>query len=149
MMEKIIYALIPIAYFIFQAYNNYKKEQEKARKRNLAQPYSDVDPEVAQPVIPQNDKQFDVKEFLREKFNLETERKEVIKTQTKSIPEYQTKDYYNPEVPAAEVVDNRKIHNPHQHKVVLPVLEELEKPYAFNLRDAIIQQAILNRPYKD
>jgi len=148
-VEKIIYALIPIAYFIFQAYNNYKKEQEKAKKRNLSQPYSVVQPEAAKPEVIQNKQQFDVKEFLKEKFNLETERKEVIKTQTRSIPEYQTKDYYNPEVPSEEVVQNRKVHAPHQHKAVLPILEELENPFVFNLKEAIIQQAILNRPYKD
>ena len=148
-MEKIIYALVPIAYFIFLAYNNYKKEQEKAKKRNLSQPYSIVVTEDIKPVITKKNQQFDAKEFLKEKFNLETERKEVIKTQTRSIPEYQTKDYYNPEVPSEEVVQNRKVHAPHQHKAVLPVLEELEKPFVFNLREAIIQQAILNRPYKD
>lgn len=146
-MEKIIYILVPIAYFLFQAYNNYIKEQEKAKKRNLSQPV--IESDIPQTIVNDEPVQFDVKEFLKEKFNIETERKEVIKSQTRSIPEYQTKDYYNPEVPSAEVVENRKIHAPHKHKVVLPVLEVLEKSYDFNLRDAIIQQAILNRPYKD
>ena len=148
-MEKIIYVLVPIAYFIFQAYNNYKKEQEKAKKRNLSQPYPIVVTEDIKPVITQKNQQFDVKEFLKEKFNLETERKEVIKTQTRNISEYQSKDYYNPEVPSEEVVQNRKTHASHQHKAIFPVLEELEKPFVFNLREAIIQQAILNRPFKD
>lgn len=148
-MEKIIFALVPIAYFVFQAYNNYKKEQEKAKKRNLSQPKPIVAQKATQPVRPENKQQFDVKEFLREKFNLETERKEVIKSQTKSIPEYQIKDYFNPEVPSVEVVKNIKIHAPHQLEAVSLVLEEMEEPYDFNLRDAIIQQAILNRPYKD
>ena len=45
---------------------------------------------------------------------------------------------------------NRKIHAAHPHKIELPVAQEEEKEgYVFNLRDAVIQQAILNRPYKD
>lgn len=146
-MEKIIYVLLPIAYFLYQAYNNYLKEQEKAKKRNLAKP-------LVKTIIPEKvaakEEKFDVKEFLREKFSLETERKEIIKSQTKTIPEYQIKDYYNPEVAAAEVVQNRKIHSVHPHKVDLVVShEEVETGYVFDLRTAVIQQAILNRPYKD
>lgn len=145
-MDKIIYILIPIAYFFYQTYNNYVKEQEKAKKRNLGQPISE---NSSQPVVVEQEKQFDVKEFLKEKFNVETERKDVIKSQTKSIPEYQVKDYYNPEVPSAEVAKNRKIHSTHPHKIDLPLAQEEEKEgFAFNLRDAVIQQAILNRPYK-
>ena len=41
-MDALIPILFAIAYFIFQAYTGYQKEQEKASKRNIGKPNPDV-----------------------------------------------------------------------------------------------------------
>src|SRR5690606_1674366 len=55
-MDALIPILFAIAYFIFQAYTGYQKEQEKAAKRNIGKP----NPEVYKPETPDYPVQRDV-----------------------------------------------------------------------------------------
>ena len=54
-------------------------------------------------------------------------------------------ELYNPEVPAEEVLRNREIHAPHKHAFVASHEEEVTYSN-FDFEDAIIKEAILNRP---
>ena len=54
-------------------------------------------------------------------------------------------ELYNPEVPAEEVIRGREIHAPHKHKFVASQREEI-RTSDFDFEDAIIKEAILNRP---
>jgi len=58
-MDALIPILFAIAYFIFQAYTGYKKEQEKAAKRNIGKP----NPEVYKPETPDYSARKDVKPY--------------------------------------------------------------------------------------
>ena len=53
----------------------------------------------------------------------------------------------NPERPVEEVLRSRSIHQQHQHKLELYQEDEESHPYAdFDFKDAIVKEAILNRP---
>ncbi|MBD3748867.1 MAG: hypothetical protein IE931_05180 [Sphingobacteriales bacterium] len=182
-MEKYIYVLIPIAAFLYKAYLNYLKEQEKVKLRNLNKPIlkenssdfpddfvggelkpksNDFPDNYIGGEIQSNKNDFpddfiggEVKEnvtkghfkstdFLADKKKELIMRREEIKKSQKAAKDA-VKDYYNTEIPAAEVANSRKIHSKHHHQFEFPKEEEEEKR-VFDLREAVIQQAILNRP---
>lgn len=166
-MENLLPFLLLAAGFIYKIYSNFQEEQKKAQKRNPSQPVA-KEPEPAERPINRKEESperrlppvlkedgFDpkhpyepeykpiysgepvVKKYRAEN-RYETIRPEVVTTQ----------EYYNPERPAPEVVKSRKIHEPHKHQFTPYVEIEERSEYAnFDLRDAIIKSAILNRPW--
>lgn len=182
-MEKYIFILIPIAAFLYKAYLNFLKEQEKAKQRTLNKPIlkqksSDFPDDFVGGELKLENNDFpdnyiggeiqshknafpddfiggEIKEdvteghfkstdFLADKRKELMMRREEIKKSQKAAKDA-VKDYYNPEIPAEEVVNSRKIHAKHHHQFEFPKEEEDEKR-VFDLREAVIQQAIINRP---
>lgn len=151
-MENLIYILAPIALFLFKAYQNFQKEQEKARKRNLSipeQPEITVKDEVqTQPMIEERTEATELKPDYKlskpEKYEKE-QYERMVYERLRSTDKKPT-NYYNPEIPSAEVIENRAIHEKHKHGISLPKIEEQES-YDFDLRQAVINEAILKRPY--
>lgn len=140
-MEKFIYLIIPIIWFLYKTYQNFKKEQLENAKRK-----GQVTVPRSEPVTPTILFKNEVieEDFQKEKLEALNKRNEMIKTlqyKTQQKPQ----DYYNPEIPSQEVINNRKIHAPHPHEVEFPVKETDEK-VEFDLKKAIIYQTILNRP---
>ncbi|WP_437922289.1 hypothetical protein [Sphingobacterium sp. LRF_L2] len=127
-MENFLPVLLIVGGAIYKIYSEYKKEQEKARHRkpNIppTPPVTTIPPPVmretmkAKPAIPV------VKKQSNTKVDLYPEEVARVREQKKT-----TKSQHK-EVPSLE----------------LEVLKEQEM--AFDLRQAIIQSAILERPYK-
>ena len=157
-MEKIIFILLPIAYFLYNAYKNFKKEQEKAAKRASEQPKSliskeekiqknkEVVPKYYKDPIRQENKDYesDIRQYLnKNKLELDTINKAA--TDINKYNKASVKDYYNPEIPSAEIVNNRIIHLEHHHGFEFPsnFKDDLAE---FDLKKAIIYDTILRRP---
>lgn len=136
MMETILPFIIAAFVFGFQIYANFKKEQEKARKRRPHQ--SPADKGSYQPL------------------KRETLRKEVLKEPSFDYVNPEKKAYYEDFTGVVEVEEVRRakeIHKKHEHAYrrlepyKLDAVEEEINPYAeFDLKDAVIKAAILNRP---
>ena len=135
-MENLIILIIVIG-SIYKIYQGYKEEQEKAKKRmeqikrelQNKNPHQNPIPQtpVLQPVEPVS------------KPTLVTHKKE------ESFENFPTYD----ELEQKRLEINKKLQQERQKQPIKPVqLEEIDSGY-FNLRKAIIQQAILDRPYKD
>ncbi|SFB78639.1 hypothetical protein SAMN05421747_101107 [Parapedobacter composti] len=144
-METIIPILIAITVFALQAYANYQKEQEKARKRNLGRPPLPEDNADHLPHGPDH-------------------RSRVPDPRSPTPGHRSPTPDPRPQVkPAFEdysgVVDARKIRRIRQARDGRQTPQRLEveegtAPLAkwdepvFDLRDAVIKSAILERPYK-
>ena len=162
-MEELLPIVIAVAVMIYRVYTNFVKEQEKARKRNPGRrpdemlpadtPVADTQPAQQEPIP-------EVVQEPRPSGNpYEPAYKEVkhprpvreIYQEVKyepMIPETVVRHKYKEE-PAQEVKLGRTIHAPHKHGA--PIVEEevvLERSaYAdFDMHDAVIKSAILNRP---
>ena len=150
-MENFIYILIPIAFFLFKTYRNFIKEQEKAKNRNPPKPILSHDVQnrtevIGQDIMPElKEAPFDSTDFLNEKKEAQKRRAGQLKAAQKT-PKNEVKDYYNPETPAEEVLEGRRLHAAHHHEFEFP-RRERDATIDFDLRDAVIQQAIMNRPY--
>lgn len=159
-MENIFPFLIGLAVLAFNIYNNFRKEQDKARKRNPSAPEthhpdSDWKPVKKQRTEPRPEL---VEEVMDPVYPYEPKYrpvyKETVPPKITPEPKYETVRYEqvtqenkNPELPVAEVKRSRLIHQPHQHQVTLHSEEEEAHPYAdFDFKDAIVKEAILNRP---
>jgi len=128
-METFIPILIAIVVFAFQAYANYQKEQEKARKRNPGQPPLPEDNAkyinpVPAPVPPQGPLPTVKPEFENYSGVLDTDGSTHTRG-TRGRPLIPQRLVLNDEADVQPVVD----------------VEE------FDLRDAIIKSVILERPY--
>lgn len=162
-MENIVPYLIVAAGLIYKVYQNFQQEQEKARKRNPSQPITkeqkpDVKPKPPQTLTkPQpvfEEQTFDPKHPYEPKYEPTYKREPAVKRyraenryETISPEVVETTEYYNPEKPALEIRKSRSIHKPHGHKFVPYTEVEEQSEYAnFDLRDAIIKSAILQRP---
>lgn len=167
-MENLLPFLLLAAGFIYKIYSNFQEEQKKAQKRNPSQPVA-KEPEPAErpinrkegpsperrlpPVL--NEEVFDPEHPYEPGYKPSYPREPVVeryraekKYEDISPEVVATKEYYNPERPAAEVVKSRKIHERHKHRFTPYVEIEERSEYAnFDLRDAIIKSAILNRPW--
>lgn len=134
-METILPFVIAALFFGFQIYSNFKKEQEKARKRNPSQrPIEEVTKDYS-----------DKKEWATQE-----RKKEVVINELPRVPKY---DEFNGVLEEVEEVRRaKKIHSTHKHvyEPLEPYRESVEEnSYAnFDLRDAVIKAAILERPYK-
>ncbi|WP_207531695.1 hypothetical protein [Desertivirga arenae] len=161
-MENFIPFLIGIALFIYKVWSNFSKEQEKARKRNPAKSGTSekrsVDSKRRQAAAPANVPQpFLIEEVTDTNNPYEPKYKHLYQREKRNSKEYEPKvnelsnkemqiarEGYNPEIPAEEIKANRKIHRTHKHgEVSIP---EVENPVEFDMRSAVIAEAILNRP---
>ena len=126
-MENFIIVLISIVFVIYNIYKNFKKEMEKSKSRQ---------PNVRPKTAP------------------------TIDTSTwdnsKNTPEIKTKNIepaYTPELPyevraAQERRRQSQIQNPLAAKQLKEEEETERNVYEFDLRQAVIQSVILERPYK-
>ena len=161
-MEQYIPLLIGLAIFAFKTYNNFQKEQEKARNRKPANPVRETEinhksqfcgdrsvvknkPEpflVEEEVNPNNPYEPKYKHLYKEPKTEEKVREDAYQ---RVKPAASVKEAYS-ETPAEEVISNRIIHKPHLHSKSKTEKVAEEVPYQFDIRDAIIKEAILNRP---
>ncbi len=138
-MEGIIPILIAIVVFAFQAYANFQKEKEKARKRNLGQP----------PVPPLPEENAEWVE-ARPDIPLKPQARQPSHTSQSPIPE--RFERYSGVMDRGEVRHPRK--NPKQLASLRVEVDESDEDNlttksgkAFDLRDAVIKSVILERPY--
>ncbi|OAQ38120.1 hypothetical protein A5893_15055 [Pedobacter psychrophilus] len=157
-MEKIIFILLPIIYFLYNAYLNFKKEHEKAAKRTSEQPQYVVPtkditadniktiPKYYQDSIRKENKDYqsDITRYLSDQ---KSERDQINKA-ARDVNKYNkaaVKDNYNPETANVEVTTNRAIHLQHHHEFEFPSNFK-EEFMDFDLRKAVIYDTILKRP---
>lgn len=154
-MENILPFLAALAYMAYKVYENYQKGQEEARTRNPSQPYSQGT-EEAYPEWKEEDILISAKSILdkeeppAEKYHepkyermIEKPYREPLAKETVKIPA--KVELYNPEEPAEEVLRGREIHAPHKHRFVASQ-QEADVYSEFDVQDAVIKEAILNRP---
>src|SRR5690606_20765028 len=130
---------IAILVFAVQAYANYQKEQEKARKRNPGQPPI--------PPLPEENAE-------RTLVNPEAElqRRPAAHPRPQAQPVREAYERYSGFVNTAETVRTKKIRKPSSSPSRIAV-DAQEEPASstggasFDLRDAVIKSAILERPY--
>ena len=137
-METIIPIVIALVVFAFQAYANFQKEQEKAKKRDLGQA-----PPL--PPLPEDNARRPVPAPVRRAEIPEPDRRQV---ETTHRPLF---DAYTGVV--EEVKHVRKANRRPLSGQRLAVNEEVSSQALldvpeFDLRDAIIKSAILERPYQ-
>ncbi|WP_017257870.1 hypothetical protein [Pedobacter arcticus] len=166
-MQGLVIAIIIIG-FLYNVYNNFKKEAEKAAVRakeaeelqkatqrvpavenKRATSYREV---VEQPAFqttynkPLTPEYAPVESFGDHKQDYFKERARAKQyTDAKVSKKTPVLDYYNPEVASEEVLANRRIHEQHKHGIQS---KQKEKHLAadFNFRQALIYDAILRRP---
>jgi len=134
-MEKLLPLLIGIAFFAFKTYSNYKEEQEKAKKRR-----AHVQPNTAAQQVP-HDKQTYAqgKQMRAEQAKIEPTIKEAPVAYKSAFNEVERAKVER--LARMKKEDDKKIHK-------LQVEREREIEPEFNLRQAIIQSVILERPYQ-
>src|SRR5690606_12058830 len=117
-MDALIPILFAIAYFIFQAYTGYQKEQEKAAKRNIGKP----NPEVYKPETPDYPVQRDVTPYDPARSQGPAYEKHAYEKATYGKPAY--------EKPAYEKTDyqTRNIEKPYVQGYQEPAYESTYKP---------------------
>lgn len=148
-METIIPILLALAIFGLQAYSNYQKEQEKARKRNPAQgrPSASGGQQAESGTAPRPVAV--PAEWLDEPHNIPPQewQPEEIPTTTKAFDAY-TGRVDTRKARQQEDAANRPI--PERLEVTDTEEEEREerREYSFDLREAVIQSVILERPYR-
>lgn len=121
-MDNFIPAIIIIGGIIYKIYNEFQKEQEAARKRQSTMPKRPIPPPTSVETITTTPK---------------------LPVNPPSIPPMQQS------VPTEVLMARkRKEEKRTQIKKPMEVIELDEKP-AFNLREAVIQSAILERPYSN
>lgn len=128
-MENYIIILIAIASFLYKMYSNYMKEVDEAKKRN----YKKL-PETNIPTTPNQEQPAyqEVKRHSNPTYDL-TNRN--IEDNNASIPEEVRK-----------LAEYKKLTRSNKEKEIIN--ESLDKqPFVFDLRQAVIQNAILERPY--
>lgn len=160
-MEEIFPFLVGLAVMAYKIYDNFKKEQDKAKKRNPASPEAkkekpvtvpkqgrgEVKPKPVPMEVPEPVFRYEpeYKTVYREPFPQKPAREEYPERKKREVPSRPASR--NPERPVEEVLHSRSIHQYHQHKVELQQEDEERHPYAdFDFKDAIVKEAILNRP---
>ncbi|QBQ42306.1 hypothetical protein E2P86_14585 [Sphingobacterium psychroaquaticum] len=130
-MENFLPALLIIGGVIYKIYSEYQKEQEKMRKRR---PHIPTAEPVAVPIPPPTAKRPIPPTFQKEHPSMVSKKVEQPVKQRYDIPEEVNRVREQRQHRKIETVDLE-----HQQKNKVP---------EFNLRDAVIQAAILERPYK-
>ncbi|WP_270088375.1 hypothetical protein [Sphingobacterium sp. SYP-B4668] len=135
-MEQILPLLIGLAIFAYKIYENFNKQKEEDRKRNLkrpkAMPTTPSPVQTTKPYTPPQPPSPPV--FKQSERHLVHKKIEPVSNLPKEIP--------------AEVAQARKQRERTKRLHLDEVGLEREMEVSFDLRQAIIQQAILERPYK-
>ena len=169
-MENFIPFIIGIAFFVYKTWVNFQAEQDKAKKRTPSTPRvpQASEKKSTSPVQPSSSKQVGGKKpepFLLEetidpnnpyepkyKHLYQKEKSSYKGAAEKKVTEEKQEqnlynEGYNPEKISDEVKHNRTIHQQHNHNKKLHTQDEPEEAiYHFDMKDAIIKEAILNRP---
>ncbi len=159
-MENFLPVVIGLILLGFKIYSNFRKEQEKARNRNPSPTEVSLPEMPAPPVekLPTKPQTILVEEVFDPAHPYEPHYKPVYKEPTvakpvaepkyeRAKPETIVKERINPEIPVEEVLKGQAIHQPHKHQYPLSHEEEEGHLYSdFDIRDAVIKEAILNRP---
>lgn len=148
-VEPIITILIAIVVFALQAYSNFRKEQEKARKRNLGTPPPPLPEENAQRPQAAGSKIPPGRRAGRD-------RQPAAPDLRPSAPEERVPafDEYSGVIDVEEVRNARNARGRRQTHRRVSIEEEPAAPpqgseeSVFDLRDAVIKSAILERPYQ-
>lgn len=139
-METFIPILIAIVVFAFQAYANFRKEQDKARKRNLGKP--------SIPPLPEENA-----ERPLPKPEADSPGRMTPPAQRLPQPIQEAYESFSGFMEADKVTGTKKeVRNPTLSSLRVEVDEDVDTPprrdgEAFDLRDAVIKSAILERPY--
>lgn len=125
-MENFIIILVFIGALIYNLYRNFQKEMEKSKSRR---------PNVRPQTIP-----------------VEPIQKPIKEVKNKEIKKQNIEEPYRPELPA-EVLAAQEIRRQNKIEKPIPVIRpqdtKSEKSVVdFDLRQAVIQSAILERPYQ-
>ena len=125
-MENFIIILVFIGALIYNLYRNFQKEMEKSKSRR---------PNVRPQTIP-----------------VEPVQKPIKEVKNKEIKKQNIEESYRPELPA-EVLAAQEIRRQNKIEKPIPVIRpqdtKSEKSVVdFDLRQAVIQSAILERPYQ-
>lgn len=164
-MQGLIIAAIIIA-FVFNVYKNFKKEMEKAKARGQGAEGNQQPPMEAETVVPRQrpvhkpvvvqpyQSTYDQAQKTTEKPVFESNKQDYFREQAakkelrslKSAKKAPVLDYYNPEIPSLEVIENRRIHQSHKHGYTPPLRKEKHYAADFNFKQALIYDAILRRP---
>lgn len=132
-MENFLIVIVLIGSIIYKIYSNYKKEMENAKKRNPKQ----------KPVIFSEPIDYPIEK-------VKTKAQKFLKT-NEIVKEIASKTKYQEEIIPDEVrIVTEYRQQTNKKNISLPIEEEnieTEK-ISFDLRQAVIQAAILERPYK-
>ncbi|MFD1629747.1 hypothetical protein [Pseudopedobacter beijingensis] len=148
-MENLFYIIAVIGYFLYQAYQNFQKEQEKARKRNPGKaPEVEVYPEevVIEPFIGKSTKTIELKPDYK------AEARELMVKDEREAMVYEKLDRVSLTGHFTHPIKQKaKKHVAVSKGIQRVTLEEEILPdnhiVDFDLKDAIIKEAILNKPY--
>jgi len=165
-MDALIPILLTIGYFIFQAYLGYKKEQEKAAKRNLGKPGTPPRPAIQLP------KEGPKARPVRERVETPIEQP-YVQTYVEPTYEstYKSEKYVPTEKPADLLAEYRRLASHDEERVAMKarrmraeqrsaikrlettlpdeaVGSKAEALIHFDLEQAIKIKAILDRPYQ-
>lgn len=149
-MENIVPFLLAGAYFIYQMYANYQKEQEKAKNRNPGQPYTEDEVFTEQRPMVEDFPEFQHFEEATESVP------QTIAENKGHIPQVRDNlydDWNSTDVPD-DVLRMRKYRAAKKEALLsiepleLEIVDEDEEAaVAFDLRTAVIHSIILDRPY--
>lgn len=131
-MENFLVVILFVGSIVYKIYTNYKKEMEKSAKRipnQQARPIPPIPREIKIDPYKQNYKTEEVKKYNQ--------------TQTDYIPEEVARLKQQKMVKQKEERKSNKLRIEKDTRK-----EENELAYNFDLREAIIQSTILERPYK-
>ena len=156
-MENILPFLLAVAALAFKIYDNFQKEQEKAKKRNPGAPPVNIpSPKPSTTVvrpepkpvyaekIPEGRYEPQYKPVYREPAPPPVYSEPKIERPKREVPLY--RENINPEIPVEEVRRSRALHQAHKVHLKSPSEAEEERMFEFDVHDAVIKEAILNRP---
>ena len=163
-MEEILPFLAGLAYMAYKVFDNYQKGQKEARERNPSQPYQQeaketysewIEPEeiyVPEPVkveepVAERYREPKYVPSYKEPIVEKPVREHILKESGRSgIP--QKVELQDPGMPVVEVVRKKAADSPLKYQFVASQEEEeFYSDYSdFDFKDAIIKEAILNRP---
>ena len=125
-MENFIVVLISVGFVIYNIYRNFQKEVEKSKSRR---------PNVRPQTVP-----------------VETYNQPLEKVKHKEVKKQKIESVYVPELPAEVIAaQERRRQSKIEKHIALKRIQEVEQEKTgieFDLRQAVIQSAILERPYK-
>lgn len=147
-MENFLIVIIFIGSIIYKLYSNYKEELEKTKNRNLQ----------AKPIPVERENFEEIKqEYKRQEYQRreEYQRKVEPTRPTARFPKEKVSPKYSPDYSSSSEAlpeEVRKMKASRKNaKPLAPILKVepiRRQPVAFDLRQAVIQSIILDRPYK-